>query len=392
MSIRESKIVLVTHFLIYSSSQALRDYLLQNKNRLLLYISHPLPLIDANRKENSLCVLYSQGLVVHSQRATRLSQGLFFSVCWHFFLTLYWGMRTKGKFDLYVGVDNLNALCGIILHWVGKVERVVYYTIDYFPTRFQNKFLNSVYHAVDKFCVKHATETWNVSGMMPLARKKYNSMDPQEFSRQYTVPIGVWFERVARKPFDPKRRFRLLFLGHLVKHMGVDLVIRSLPMIISSQKAVHLEIIGGGEELEALTRLAKYLKVECYITFHGWIRDRKKVEELISDCGIGLATFNTEILDEKVQNADPMKIKDYMLFGLPVIATRAISNWRDIERAKCGIIIDYSEDSFVRAVMSLFKNERDYRRYHNQALKFVKQYDYQKLFDKNLSRVLAREV
>jgi len=134
--------------------------------------------------------------------------------------------------------------------------------------------------------------------------------------------------------------------------------------------------------------LSKELGVQKYITFWGWVRDRRKLEKIMSDGAVGLATFNTEILDEKVKNADPGKIKDYMLLGMPIIVTNAISTINDIKKSRCGIVIKYKSSDLVSAVVQLLNDKNKLAEYRKNALAYVQQFDFGKLFEKNLSRVL----
>src|SRR3989344_7997919 len=113
-NIREYNIILVTHFLIYSASQALRDYLLKQKANSLLYISHPLPQIDASEKDYSFVEDYRKGQLVLKRTFHKKFQGLLLPVFLHFLLNIYWSIKSKKHIDIYIGIDNVNALSGIL--------------------------------------------------------------------------------------------------------------------------------------------------------------------------------------------------------------------------------------------------------------------------------------
>lgn len=383
------KIALSTHYLIYSASQALRDYL-RNEGSSLVYISHPLPGLNPDMKEHSYCEFSKGKRITHKKKALFRFNLLPLTMLYEFYLSLRWLIASKEKFDLYIGVDNFNALMGLILKVFGKVDKVVYYAIDYFPTRYTNKMLNNLYHYIDKICVKYSDETWNVSNKMILARKKHNKMDPKKYNRQYEVPIGIWYDSAPRKVFSKINKEKLIFVGHLVSHMGVDLVIESLPAVIKKIPNIKLEIIGGGEELENLRKLAEKLMVQKNIHFWDWVRDRNKLEEIMSDGAVGLATFNTKILDDKVKNADPGKIKDYMLLGMPVIVTGAISTAEVLSKNKCAIVISYDKKELSGAIIGLLSDDKRLKEYRNNALTYVRQFDYGNLFSENLERVFQK--
>lgn len=385
--ISTSKIIISTHFLAYSASQALRDFLRINNCKLLLYISHPLPLISTHWENRSFGEVSSGNILGKTYKTSLRFQNILLTSVFEFILTLFWSFKTKTNFDLFIGVDNLNALQGLVLKKLGIVKKVVYYTIDYFPTRFENKFMNRIYHLVDRFCVRYADETWNVSKVMKI-RRKFNNMREKDYQRQHTVPIGIWYDKISRKKFSQIDKFKIIFTGHLLPHMGIDLVIESIPEIKKKFPEIKLEIIGTGPEEQKLKGLCEKLDLKSSVVFHGWIENRKRLEQILSTAALGLATFNTQILDEKVKNADPGKIKDYMALGLPVIVTNAISKGLELEKAKCAIVINYKKDEFVDAITLLLQDETTLREYRENALRYIKKFDYNKIFLPNINRAL----
>ncbi len=386
--ISESNIVIATHYRIYSASQALRDYIRTNNCQNLLFIAQPLPPKVVQKIDYSFCEISKGKRIIERKMGEKMRSNLIINSIYNTYLVLRWVIGS-GKYDLFIGINNLNAFAGLILKRFGRVKKVIYYTIDYFPTRFENKFLNFIYHSIDKACVRFADETWNVSSVMVDAREKYNAQIRTVYNRQHRVPIGIWYKNAPRKAFADIDKKKLIFVGQLLPHMGVDLVLRSMLEIIKKIPDIKLEIIGGGEQKKYLMRLAKELGVIDYVTFWGWVRDRKKLERIMSDGTVGLATFNTDILDEKVKNADPGKIKDYMLLGMPVIVTDAISNTDEIRKNKCGIVISYKSSDLVTAVVELLNNKKKLREYKENALTYVQQFDYAKIFEMNLSRVFS---
>lgn len=387
-SINDSRIIIAAHYRVYSSPQALRDYLRQENCPELSYISHPLPIANEKVNEDSIIEISKGTKVFLKEKKKRFRENIVLGSILDIFLTIKWIFPQK-KYNLFVGVDNLNALSGLILRMTGKVDKVVYYSIDYFPTRFNSRMLNGIYHALDKLCVRYSDETWNVSPMMVKAREK-NGLAKKYSKKQFTVPIGVWFNKAQRADSKKKNEKKIIFSGHLVEHMGVDLILDSLPQIIKKIPKIHLDIIGGGEEEKKLKRIARELKIMKYVKFWGWVRERQKLEKIMSKGSVGAAPFNTDILDEKVKNADPAKLKDYMLFGLPIIVTDAISNVEKIRKSKSGIIIKYSSNDFAKAVIKLLDNKNLLLEYRKNAINYVKQFDYPLLFQKNINRVLNK--
>jgi glycosyltransferase involved in cell wall biosynthesis len=364
----------------------LKKYLLKQKIGRLVYIAHPLLFIKENYALSSTYTKYVDGRVVDQKTAHHWKLPEMLLYIKDFLYTCIWIIGSHEKVDIYFGFDNLNALSGLCLKLLGRVNKVIYYGIDYFPTRFSNPLLNEVYHCIDKICVKYCDETWNASPQMAKARKK-RGMTGAAYKRQYTVPMGIWYNEVKRKPVASPNRFKLFFIGTLVDYMGLDLVIPGMSELVKKFPKIRLDIVGIGEEKEKLERLAHNLHLTRYIHFYGLLTKGRKREQLFQNASIGLAPFNTEILDAKVKNADPVKLKEYTAYGIPIIVTDAISNVEQIRRSGCGVIIPYNEQAFIRAVEYLFSDKKRYERYYYDALMYAKSFDWEYIFSKNLKRL-----
>lgn len=369
-------------------AESLKKYLLSKYSVDLLFIGHPLLDIEESYQRTSRYEYYESNKHIVSKNAIHwvLPKPLLFikDVAY----TLFWCLKYSGKWDIFFGLDNISVLVALFLKRVGRIKKIVYHTIDYYPTRFQNKFLNWLYFQFDKICVKFADETWNVGTAMAEAREKKMGMSKSLYNRQYLVPMCVWVNKVQRKPFVKINKRKIVYRGSLVDILGVDLIIKAMPTIIKAIPNAILEIYGDGVERKNLEILANRLKVSGQVNFHGWIRDRKELEDLMSDGALGIATFNTKILDDTVKNADPSKIKDYTLMGMPVITTRALATYQEIEKYACGIVIGYDVAELARAVIKLLSEEKLLEKYRKNALRYIRQYDCNKLFEKNVGRIL----
>lgn len=358
----------------------------------LLLIEHPLLFLKEAYVNSSYCEYYKNGKLYQKHTAFhwKLPEGFLYIK--DFIYTIVWPFYTRDTYDLFIGFNPLNAFAGIVLKKLGKVKKVVYYTIDYFTPRFENKFLNKIYHAVDKFCVYHADETWNVSSTMVEARKNYNNMQKDKYNRQHTVPTGVWLQRIPKKTYQQINKKKIIFIGALIPLMGVDLLLKALPKIIAKIPDVKLEIIGGGQEHKNLMELAEKLHIMNNIKFYGWIIDKDEKWRILSDAAIGIAPFNTIKFREEVNNADPAKVKEYLALGMPVIATDAIANSKDIKKAKCGLIVRFEVDDLANSIITLLSDSNRLIQYRKNAIKYMKKFDFEDIAIINLERVLTKNI
>lgn len=390
--LKHLKVVIVAHeFNVHGGlANNLKEFFLKNNVDALLFISHPLLDEKEWHKNTSRYYYYKNNTLKQSKTAFHYLLPDVFLYLKDILLTIYWSVMKSRIYDLFIGYDPLNALAGLILKKLRIVKKVIYYSIDYFPQRFENKMVNSIYHMIDKLCVRFSDETWNVGSRMVLARQKYNNMDRKTYNRQYYTPIGIWYNEIDRRPFEKINKKKILYIGHLASHMGVELIIRALPEIIKKIPGVYTEIIGMGESEDKIKELAQKLGVYDNIVFFDWIGDKKTFEKHLVDSAIGLAPFLTNSKDDKVKNADPGKIKDYMNAGMAVITTKTLYTYRELEKAKAGIIIDYDANQLSNAISKLLNNDRLLANYRENALSYVKQFDWEKLFEKNLERLLIK--
>ncbi len=382
MNISNKKIAIATHYLVYGAPQALREYLIKNEIQKLFFISHPLQ-VDKNKS-------YFELVINGEIKKKHICKIRFkFSVLNYFFeifLTLKWMLKDKDKFDLFVGVDPLNSFMGIILKKINKIEKLIFYTIDYVPKRFDNTILNNIYHWLDKLAVVNADEIWNVSPRIAEARRMLHASEESDY-KQKVVPIGVWFDRVKRLPFDRVKKHQILFVGHLLEKQGVQLVLDTLPEIINFIPDIHFLVVGGGEYEGVLRAMVAKLNLEDYVTFTGWIRDRSKLDQIMADSAIAIAMYNKE-KDDFTYYADPTKLKDYLSAGLPIILTDLPHNAREIKERRCGVMIDYDKKEFAQAVISLMQDESKLKTYRDNAREYARQFDWDLIFSKNLENIL----
>jgi len=74
--------------------------------------------------------------------------------------TVWCGFREPECIDLFIGINNLNALSGLCLKWLGRVRRVVFYTVDYARTaRFATPALNAIYRDV-RYVLPFLVQFW----------------------------------------------------------------------------------------------------------------------------------------------------------------------------------------------------------------------------------------
>jgi glycosyltransferase involved in cell wall biosynthesis len=82
--------------------------------------------------------------------------------------------------------------------------------------------------------------------------------------------------------FDPSApKFEsptILYVGRIKRYKSVDVIIRALPEVIAKVPSARLAVVGSGDNLEELRRLARELGVEDRVVFTGFVSTAEKVD------------------------------------------------------------------------------------------------------------------
>ncbi|MBW3196526.1 glycosyltransferase family 4 protein [Marinobacter nauticus] len=133
------------------------------------------------------------------------------------------------------------------------------------------------------------------------------------------------------------RKLRLVYVGFLTKLRGLDLLIEAAYEYVklgNEPSSLKIDIVGKGAEREHLIALVRDLKLEESVTIHGWL-DHQRVDELMAQANVGALTYR---VCPHWNHTIPNKIFDYMLAGLPVLATEVTPINRIINETKSGLV------------------------------------------------------
>jgi glycosyltransferase involved in cell wall biosynthesis len=286
---------------------------------------------------------------------------------------------------MFIGIDSLNAFAALFLKKIGFVKVVVFYTIDYVPTRFQNAMLNTVYHAIDGICSQKCDWTWNLANAMSVQRKRRGIRE----GRNLVVPIGYNSSAIREYSPDSKRRYRLAYLGSLRPGQGIQLAIEALPHLLGMIPQIELIIIGSGPLSSDLKAIVKKMGLDAYVTFTGNISRHDDVYTILGTCGIGIAAYEPG-QDNFTRFTEPGKVKEYLALGLPVVITKVPEIAREIEARGAGRVIEYNVQAFSLAIAQLVNNKEAYELAQAAALSLVAEYSWTRVFERTFEAVFEQ--
>ncbi len=374
-------IAVVSHIFATGPTQELVNYL-KDKVNILVFIGHPL---FRNQRQRSFFKKYKRGKELHYREFALplLPEILRYIV--HFSSTLYSIFKDKERYDLYIGADPLNALVGILLKRIKRIECTVLYTVDYTPQKFNNCMLNRLYHYIDTYCVKKSDYIWNLSSRMVRLRER-KGVSKEYRHKQLTVPIGTDLI-VEPLPFNKVNRYELGFIGHLREGHGLGLLIESFADVVKKIPKAKIIIIGKGKLKSYLREKAKSLQVSPNINFLGYVENHRKALKRLSVCIAGLAPYEDNEFTF-TRYADPGKPKVYLSVGLPIIITNVPAISKKIKETECGIVIDYDKAQLTKSIMDILTKDDLAKKLRTNAIKLRDSFSWERVFKDALKKTL----
>jgi glycosyltransferase involved in cell wall biosynthesis len=383
--VSQKRFIIGTHVYGTGASQDLLRYFIEQKAETVLFIGHPL-FYDPHLKGSGF-ELYRQGTNIRTYYTPHRNIPLFLGFLLHSVKTIWWSITNGPKWDVYIGSNNLNAFVGILLKKFGFVSRVVYYVIDYNPVRYSNPLINRGYHWLDKYCVLHSDETWNLSPRMEEGRIRYFHFSG---GLQKVVPVGIWPESMNRVPDSKIHRHTAVFLGHMLKKQGMQHLVTAIPEIKKRIPDFHLLVLGGGDYLNSLRKQAHRLRIAHQIEFTGYIQNHRVIEKRLASCAIGIALYDA--FDNGKLNysyfGSPTKVKAYLAAGLPVLMTNVPYNAPEMVRAGCGIIATSNPEDIGVKLVSVLSRPALLRHMHLKVRQYRKQFNWNVIFARALKDLL----
>lgn len=286
--------------------------------------------------------------------------------------------------DVYHFHDPELMIVGLLLKARGK--KVIWDVHEHYPNSIMDKFWIS---KGLRRCVSKAFDLFEravvrffdlVIYTTPIVGARYEKMNVPT-ARIENYPI-VELSGTFKK--DPQKK--IIYLGAMSRIRGLVEVIEAFARL--GKKHADWELVLLGETRPAsfeaeLKALARQRGVEGNVTFIPWVPYDEK-EELSSQASIGVITYlpysnNTSCL--------PNKLFDYMLVGLPVVASNFPLYREIIEPNRCGVIVDPSRpDDIAEAMLYLVEHPEEARAMGERGLRAVRErYNWEHESDKLLS-------
>src|SRR6266705_786081 len=376
-----SKLSVITcsNFFTTGPANALEQFL-SSRTSFLACAFHP---FYYSKLRHSFVNIYEDGFPLRTRYFRTLPRFGVLSYLRDYALSFMLPIFLRKKFDYFIGSNPLNALAGITLRKLGFVRKVIFYKIDYVPTRFTNPVLNFFYDQLDRISSELSDWTWNLAQPMISERVKRGF----RLGPQLIVPIGSNFERIQRRPPSQVYRNRIVYMGSLRQGQGIQMAVEAFDKVRSILPHAEFVIVGTGPLAKELKKHVNKLGLDDFVTFKGEVPNHEEVEKILTTCGIGLATYEPSP-NNFTRYTEPGKVKVYLACGLPVIITRVPEIANEIEARGAGIVSDYTIDGLASTIVKLIQDETTYMDARSAAIAFASQFTWDNVFDRAFNSML----
>jgi glycosyltransferase involved in cell wall biosynthesis len=138
----------------------------------------------------------------------------------------------------------------------------------------------------------------------------------------FTGPIELIRNGVDLAKLTPRAQApavkKLVFVGRMVAVKGADVLLRAMPEILARHPEATLELVGDGDEREAVRRLASELRITNAVEFRG-ARDHDYVLRAIA--GASAVVVPSRTFPGGQAESSSMAFKEALALGVPVVAT-----------------------------------------------------------------------
>lgn len=159
-------------------------------------------------------------------------------------------------------------------------------------------------------------------------------------------------------------RLRLIIVCRQEPGKGTDLVIRSLPRILSKHAGTTLDVVGDGSALNGLKRLAEELGLSGRVGFHGKL-DHAGVIQLMQEADLFCYPTASE--------GFPKVVVEALACGLPVITTRVSALPKLIAGGGGLLLEEAGVEAIAKAIEACVSNPRAYEMMSAKAIQTARE-------------------
>lgn len=175
------------------------------------------------------------------------------------------------------------------------------------------------------------------------------------------------FDIIERKSFD-NNKFRILYVGGINYHRGIQYVIDALSILKSKNINVIFDLVGDGRYLKNIREKITQEKVSDMVVIHGF----RKFTEITDVYEAANLAVIPHIKSGHTDNTIPHKIFQYLFAEIPIVSSNCDPLERIINETHSGICYRYDKpEELAEIIENLYNNPDKLNDYIHEGRKTV---------------------
>ncbi|MGQ0720929.1 MAG: glycosyltransferase family 4 protein [Candidatus Eiseniibacteriota bacterium] len=168
--------------------------------------------------------------------------------------------------------------------------------------------------------------------------------------------------------------FRLVFHGTLAKRLGVDVAIRAAARLHEEMPRLRFDVIGDGDQREALIALAKELGVEERVRFSEGVVPVEELPALLRGVHLGVIPTREEISTRYML---PTKLLEYIALGIPAVVAPTHTIRHYFDESQVAFFVPGDDESLAKEIRALAGDPERRRSLARAASRFLDTYSWE---------------
>lgn len=193
--------------------------------------------------------------------------------------------------------------------------------------------------------------------LMPIGEEQYAELLTKgcNATKIKLIYMGVSdsFAKNAMRSELPSPILQLIYAGSVCVPRGRDVMLNAMILVAMRNVPAHLTMVGAPpDELEYCFNFIKEHKLEKYLTVVGRVPG-DEIPQFLNEADYGICLWEDRV---SWRFNPPTKLFEYLVAGLPVLASNIRTHTRYINHGVNGFIFDYNPHSLANIIEDAYKN------------------------------------
>ncbi len=190
------------------------------------------------------------------------------------------------------------------------------------------------------------------------------------------------FMQHAKTETPQNKPIQLIYIGTVSQARGRDVMLDAMAilakdtLLLKRNSAIKLTIVGATEsELAFCQQRVKALKIEQFVHLVGRVSGHE-IPTYLAQADVGICLWEQNQWNEF---NPPTKLFEYLVAGIPVLASNIRTHTRYINDWQNGLIFDYDAQSLAHAIFQLHTNKHELPKFKHHAVMSGRQHVWSKI-------------